>query len=239
MSAPEAFVLLTLPETTLTAPDVKESGTLNLVCVTVHHPDAPAEADRDVYLMMRVGDVETPIDPAGTIERTDEPGSRTYTFHSTDIYPADRVLKVPTKGSDQYLAEDLETFDSLLSQYGELRGANSTVPSRTPSPSSAAGEEKSADKPGNPTVYDGDLRGHIVAINQDTGEVIGQLDDKHFKLHEDPKMHEQGHEDDAVYIEVPENLTPAQEDANAMQMFIQAIPPDEQDWITKSATIVR
>jgi spartin len=224
---PEAFDLLTIPNATLTAPDVKESGTLHLVCVTVQHPDA-ADADRDVYLMMRVNNVETPIDPAGTIQRTDEPGSRTYTFHSTDIYPADRVVKVPTADSNQYLAEDLETFDNLLGQYSELRPGETSVP--VPAPVIDKGKDPETGE------YDQDLRGQLVAINEDTGEVIGQFDDTQFKLQEDPKMHEKGKENEPVYIEVSED---DEAGMTALELFARTIPPEEQDWITSGATVVR
>ena len=229
MSPPEAFVLLILPNATLTAFDSTETGPLHLACVTVQVPDA--EAGRDVYLMLRLNGTETPIDPAGTIQRTDTPGFRIYTFYSTDAYPAERVLRIPTAQSNQVLAEDLETFESLLAQYADFRGAPVSVPTGAP-----VVPDKGALHA--PDVY-GDLRGHLVAINEDTGEVIGQFDNSQFSLQEDPKMHERGHENDAVYIEVPDVGTPAERDATALQMFIRAVPPDQQDWITKSATVVR
>lgn len=229
MSPPEAFVLLTLPNATLTAFDSTESGALHLACVTVQVPDA--EAGRDVYLMLRLNGTETPIDPAGTIQRTDTPEFRIYTFHSTDTYPAERVLRISTAKSNQVLAEDLETFDSLLAQYADFRATPVSVPT-----DASVVADKSA--PHAPDVY-GDLRGHLVAINEDTGEVIGQFDNSQFSLQEDPKMHERGHENDTVYIEVPDVRSIAEQDATALQMFIRAVPPDQQDWITKSATIVR
>lgn len=225
MSPPEAFVLLSLPNATLTAFDATESGTLHLACVTVQVPDA--EDGRDVYLMLRLSGTETPIDPAGTIQRTDTPDFRIYSFRGTDTYPAERVLRISTAKPNQVLAEDLETFESLLAQYADFRGASVST--------SVVADKSTLHAP---NVY-GDLRGHLVAINEDTGEVVGQFDNSQFSLQEDPKMHERGHENDAVYVEVPDVGNPAERDANALQMFIRAVPPDQQDWITKSATVVR
>ena len=74
-------------------------------------------------------------------------------------------------------------------------------------------------------------------INEDTGEVVGEVEDR-FKIKEDPLMHEKGHEHDPVIIEVPEETT-RQADANVLEAFARIVPPEQRNWITSSANVVR
>jgi spartin len=48
-----------------------------------------------------------------------------------------------------------------------------------------------------------DFRGHLVMINEDTDEIINEIQDN-LQIHEDPSMYETGHRNDPVIIEVPE-----------------------------------
>ncbi|KAF8061667.1 hypothetical protein FPV67DRAFT_1631163 [Lyophyllum atratum] len=239
MATPEAFLLLTIPNTTLSAQGTTQSGTLNLECVTVQVPHASNPAARDVYLVLRLGLIETPIDPARVVQRTDGAGWRTYTFSGTESDPTEMVVSVspptPSENNNPHFMEDLETFETILAQYADLRGApdsvNVTNPINTPVGSSDIIGS------GFPGAH-GDLRGHLVVINQSNGEVVGQFDDSNFKVQEDPRLYQDGHENDAVIIEVPDSRPGEEQDATALQMFIRAVPPDQQDWITKSATVV-
>ncbi|KAF9464641.1 hypothetical protein BDZ94DRAFT_1256212 [Collybia nuda] len=239
MSAPEAFLLLTLANTTLsTSTGSSESGILNLECITIQIPGASTSADRDVYLILRLNSIETPIDPARTIHRTDGSGWRTYSFHGTDADPTELTVTIwpPTpSNSNSGFLEDLETFEGILAQYADLRGSSDSVNVTNPIPTTS--------NTGNVIGSDysrthSDLRGQLVVVNEDTGEVVGQFDDGKFKVQEDPRLREKGHENDAVVIEIPEPSDDPDDDANALKMFIRAVPPDQQDWITKSATIV-
>ncbi|GLB35503.1 putative senescence-associated protein [Lyophyllum shimeji] len=234
----EAFVLLTLPSATLSFHGASQTGTLALECVTLPVPHASTPVQRDVYLVLRLGTIETPIDPTRVVQRTDGAGCRTYTFAGTEADPAEMVVSVslPAPGENNpYFAEDLETFETILAQYTELRvspdSAYATHAGAVPSPKSGAG-------PGAVPGDSADLRGHLVVIDQADGEVLGQFDDTQFKVREDPALYERGHENDAVVIEVPDTRPGHEQDATALQMFVRAVPPEEQDWITKSATIV-
>lgn len=240
MSAPDAFLLLTLANTTLSTPVSSESGTLSLECITVQIPDAGASVDRDVYLILRLNSIETPIDPARIIHRTDGSGWRTYTFHGTEMDPTELTVTIwpptPSNSNSSFL-EDLETFEGILVQYADLRGSPNSVNVTNPISTTPSGGSNVIGS-GFPGAH-GDLRGQLVVVNEDTGEVVGQFDDGKFKVKEDPRLGEKGHENDAVVIEIPEASDDPDDDANALQMFIRAVPPDQQDWITKSATIVR
>jgi len=228
----EAFVLLTLPDTSLTSGGKTENGTLNLACVTLANPEATSNRDRDIYLVLRVNIAETPVDPNRIVQRTDTPVFRTYTFSGTQFDSLDITLrvKVPSRGSDPELLDKLDTFDNILEQYI----ADFRRPTSAPEPDAVALSKV-------PSSFDitrgeKDLRGHIVMINEDTGEVVGEVQDK-YKVHEDPSMYDKGRQNDPVVIEIPEPTT-TESDANALEAFAHLVPPDQHNWITKSASIV-
>jgi spartin len=235
MSIPEAFLLLTLENATVVTPTFSQSGILSLECVSVQIPEAPSPLDCDVYLILRVGSVETPIDPARVIHRTDGQGWRKYTFHSTevDLTEMNVTFSLPTdQKSGSVFMEDLEAFESILAQYADPRG----LPDSAGQTSYPVGGSD-AIGPGFPGGH-GDLRGHLVVINEDTGEVVGQFDDSKFNIQEDPKLQQRGHEGDIVIIEIPDAVQ-ADEGRTPMEIFVRTVPADQQDWITKSATLIR
>ncbi|KAI0831663.1 hypothetical protein BC628DRAFT_540139 [Trametes gibbosa] len=145
---PGAFVLLHIPDVTLSAGGVKESGTLALECVTLAPDDngktAPLAAslsadDRSLYLVLRLHSLELPLDPVWPISvHVANDGARTYTFQSTTVDPAQApspiYLTVPTPcRPDAHRAETIEAFDHILSQYADSDGLPPTPvsPSQT------------------------------------------------------------------------------------------------------------
>ena len=231
-TAAEAFLLLSLPKCTLSVKDYTETSPLGLQCVTVPLPDASSDFNMNVYLVLRLNMSETPIDPARIVHRTMTPATRVYTFNATSAEPDELVLTVSCPPGDKkssHLHEDLETFESILEQYAiEFRcsaspGTQTQIPSIPPP--TYVNDQKN-------------LHGHLVMINEDTGEIVGEVEDR-FRIQEDPMMYQQGHENDPVVIEVPDEGGLREEDANALAAFARIVPPDEQDWITKSATVVR
>ncbi|KAJ7090411.1 hypothetical protein B0H15DRAFT_930516 [Mycena belliarum] len=216
----DAFLLLSLSNCILVTDTTHQSGTLLLECVTIEVPDAPNTAPH-VYLVLRLNELEIPIDPTRVIRTTlSDSGSRTYTFLASEVDPVEMVLTVSiAKVPDPHFLEDVEIFESILAQYADLQGVFPQVMA-------------------NPNIYDKtdseELRGHLVLVDQDNGEVVGEFDRK-FLVQEDPMLSKKGHEADPVVIELNDG---DYDDANAMEMFARAIPPDQQDWITKGATII-
>ncbi|KAJ2931349.1 hypothetical protein H1R20_g5721, partial [Candolleomyces eurysporus] len=240
-SSPEAFALLVLADASLTSGGTRETGYLALECVTITHPGATSAQDRDVYLVLRVNTTETPLDPERIVQRSDTSGYRTYVFQGTPTDPVELTLsfKLPVpEGSNPAYLEDLETFEGILTQYhGDIRGA---APAQATSLSSVTPTGKPRSQGhiaiGGDTKNEQDLRGHLVMVDEKSGEVIGQVEDR-FRIREDPIMHTRGHENDPVIIEVSEE-TGAESDAHALEAFARIVPPDQQNWITKSATVV-
>ncbi|KAG5732746.1 hypothetical protein E4T56_gene16717 [Termitomyces sp. T112] len=238
MLNPEAFLLLTLPDTAVSFSGVIQTGVLSLDCVTVQVPNTSSPTDRDVYLVLRLGSIEIPLDPTRIIQRTNGQGHRVYTiFDATESGSSDIVVSValpsPPEANSVFL-EDLATFETILTQYvAEFRDAPGATDTKAP----ATLHAKELIGSGFPGAY-GDLRGHLVVVNEKNGEVVAQFDKSTLNLKEDPQLHEHGHENDTVIIEVPDDRPGDEQDATALQMFVRALPPDQQDWITKSATVV-
>jgi spartin len=213
MIHPQAFILLNLPNATLKAGNATYDGVLALECVTVsvsqtQSIQTPAQ---DVYLVLRLKSFETPIDPSGIIRCSVQNGIRRYSF--LDGSGEDVVVGLHEPGAHEpHIQEDLDTFDNILAQYTEFQ-----------IPQSHLATFSGSEKPEN-------LRGHLVLVNEDNGEVVGELDDK-LVIQEDPTLNDKN---DPVVIEIPEGT---QDGARAA--FVRAIPPEERDIILKGASLVR
>ncbi|KIM49553.1 hypothetical protein M413DRAFT_438742 [Hebeloma cylindrosporum] len=233
LSLPEAFVLLTLPNATLKSTGFAEVGVLNLECVTLPIPEAKSTEERTVYLVLRLNNSEIPIDPDRVVERSDVADMRTYTFAETPSDPTHLILTLKGPRSDAEFVERLNTFDNILEQYAvNFKGTSSANAGLGSAPAPPAFTTREIGS----VTSNKDLRGHLVMINEDTGEVVGEVEDR-FRIREDPVMYEKGHENEPVIIEVAEESN-VESDANALEAFARMVPPDQQNWITKSASIV-
>ncbi|TDL14306.1 hypothetical protein BD410DRAFT_846150 [Rickenella mellea] len=85
-------------------------------------------------------------------------------------------------------------------------------------------------KGAGPGLGDADLKGRLVLVDEDDGEVVGTLGDQ-FTITEDKGLREQGMEKDPVVVELPE-------DDAGRDVFVHAIPYEHQDVIMKGATLL-
>ncbi|KIK62436.1 hypothetical protein GYMLUDRAFT_96048 [Collybiopsis luxurians FD-317 M1] len=227
-SSLEGFVLLNLTGVTLYSRQSSHSqtGTLTVECISVP-PDVQAVLDRNIFLILRINADEIPLDPRRTITLTSEElegRGRTYIFSGTDSDPEELELYIPdiTLGTvndwTTQRREEVDTLDGILTEYANFRD-NSTP--ELPHKMSLM------DAPQN-------LRGHLVLVNEDSGEIIGEVDKK-ISVHEDGALSRptKGHEHDPVIIEMSE-----EEEEGAIVAFARNIPADQQDWMTKSAKLV-
>jgi len=195
-------------------------------------PDSKDDQDRNLYLVLRINSTEMPIDPSRIVRRFDEPGRRVYSFAGTQIDPSELVLTVALPSTEGELLDKIDAFDNIIEQYvTEFHGPSSPPQSDTIAGQSTTVNYKNGDSKK-------DLRGQLVMVNEDTGEVVGQVEDK-FKIEEDPIMHQKGHENDPVIIEVSEDYTTRESDADALKAFARIVPPEQRNWITSSANIAR
>lgn len=235
----EAYVLVTIPNATLTSPS---SGTLTgrvaLEYVTFTIP-ASASAARDVLLVLRLGDdpdgvsgFEAPLDPARTLTATVLPssGARRYVFHATRD-DAEFALTLPAPPE---AAEDVELFHSVLAGYAtDLRGGGGGEAVLRPAPPGAHYPQP-RQHVGVPAASWGpegeDLRGRFVLVNGDDGEIIGALDGS-VRVREDPSLGETGHENDPVVVELPEDVGGFRD----AEVLVRTVPPEDRDWMMRSA----
>lgn len=265
---PEAFVLLHIPEVTLSTSAASESGTLALECVTLAPNDADKDAplaaslsasDRSLILVLHLGSLELPLDPARPISlHIAQDGSRTYTFHSdTPATPADQepssirlTVPIPSR-PDPHRAETIEALDHILGQYADFDW-HADAHEHAPHPEAVP---VSAEQPQEPSTQD--LRGKLVLMDEQTGEVVGELPNK-VSIKEDPALAGQAKGKDGqpapVMLEMPPDMYDAYTGAGtsvvpyadetseldeAREIFVRVIPPEDQDWMTKSATLIR
>ena len=223
----DAFLLLSLPSATLERQRERPvTDSLYLECVT-----AP---DREMYLVIKLGYVQVAVDPHRRVIRSIKRDSHFYSFLSTDS-DSQFSLSIPLS-QDPVASQDLETFNHILTQY--LTGfSQERVPPLLPHLNSVDGLE-----------YE-DLRGHLVLVNESDGSVLGDLDHQ-FKISEDSALFRNLPEDAPVLIELPPDYdsatsvrtkVPGQEFVPfaARQAFVRAVPPEERDALTNTATLIR
>jgi spartin len=229
----EAYVLVTIPNATLTSPSSGTlTGRLALEYITF---SIPTTAARDVLLVLRLGDdpdgvsgFEAPLDPARTLMATVLPsGARRYIFHATQD-DAEFALTLPAP--PEAAKKDVELFHSVLAGYAtDVRGGGNATAEVAPG---AAQSRASWGPEGE------DLRGRFVLVNEEGGEIVGALDES-VRVREDPSLAEKGHENDPVVVEVPEDVDDPLEGLRNVEVLVRTVPPEERDWMMKSALFAR
>jgi spartin len=200
MDTEDTFLLLSIPQVTLTTSTSTYTDVLYLEFVTAPASGTSLFPDRDTYLVLRVSDHEFAIDPSCEISISIQPHARIYIFHTTGAEGRLEVA-IPELDTDG-LAQDLDTFDHILNQYyAQLpsKGANETAydvgakvdAMEVPTPA-LAGEDGDFE----------DMRGRLVVIDESDGRIIGELDDQ-LKIREDPTLNHGLSEDDPVILDLP------------------------------------
>ncbi|KAF9234489.1 hypothetical protein BU15DRAFT_78975 [Melanogaster broomeanus] len=186
----EAFTLLTLPNATLTSNGTTQSGPLELECISlavergkdVHDHDGPSP--HELYLIIRLRDLERPVDPSWPITFSANNAGRSYVFVTADGSTATLYAELIQPGGAHFG----EASDGMVSHEAP--------------------------------------RGRLVLVDEDNGEVVGELD-HNLRIHEDPALGARGAENDPVVIEIA--------DGTSQEAFACLIPPEDRDWITQSA----
>jgi spartin len=73
-------------------------------------------------------------------------------------------------------------------------------------------------------------------MDEDDGEIVGTLD-RSVRVYEDPSIGERGREQDTLVVEVPEGAD-TQDGLLEEEVLVSTIPPEERDWMVKSAVFV-
>ena len=244
----DAFLLLSLPRATLERQnDRPVTDSLFLECVTISAGRSPFP-DRDVYLVIRLGRLEIPVDPSRRVTASIGRDSHVYTFLATDSDPKFSIsIPFPV---NPVASQDLETFNHILTQYvtgfSEERDGqhiphqlDQKIDSSTAAPPAPAANELEYE----------DLRGHLVLINESDGTVLGDLDHE-FRITEDPTLIRDLPENAPVVIELPPDYDtatavrgkiPGEEfvPITTREAFVRAVPPEERDALTETAALIR
>ena len=141
------------------------------------NPFAPSPADppvptHDFWLVLKVGpSFEVPLIPNHPLVPVEQPTQGIqYSIASPNVKRATLTLTLPKPSSLADL-EDLDSFEVLIRQYGCL-GAEATALEGVevmPAQGSAASGSTNAPLPA-------DMRGKLVLVNEDNGEIIGEMD---------------------------------------------------------------
>lgn len=244
MRVGDAFLLLSLPRATLERrKDRAVTDSLFLECVTISAAQSPFP-DRDVYLLIRLGHLEIPVDPYRRVTASIRHDSHVYAFLATDSDP-EFSISVPFP-PNPVASQDLETFNHILTQYvagfSEERDGQH-VPHHL---------DRKFDRIASPNEHDHeyeDLRGHLVLINESDGTVLGDLEHE-FKITEDPALGQDLPENAPVVIELPPDYDtatairgkiPGEEfmPMTTREAFVRTVPPEERDALTNTATLIR
>jgi spartin len=246
----DAYVLVTIPSATLTSSSTGTlTGQLVLEYVTYDIPPT-AQVTQDVLLVLvlRSGNntvlFEAPLDPARALSVSSVPppssygvARRRYVFHATRD---DTEITVELPENNNNSVDDIELFHSVLVGYvtnvrvnGEQLQLQSSA---LPPPPSTRVAEAAAPVVGAGAA-DEDLRGRFVLMNEADGEIVGTLD-RSVRVIEDPSIGERGHEKDTLVVEVPEGAD-TQDALLEEEVLVSTIPPEERDWMVKTAVFVR
>jgi spartin len=245
MTGAEGFLLLTIDRASLssTSPNYPTIpiGLLSLECVTIPLSENADPSERDVWLVLRIDPSNQPptVSPTSTggglelaLPATQHiihnRSANTYTLPLTGpgaIYgDATLTVVLPTQPNPT-LQEDYETLEVIFAQYAVLQ---TITPPSGPPPTSAAGTPLPLD-------HDGDLKGRLILVDDENGQVIGELSEN-VQVHEDEAMKfpPRGHEKDPVVVELKD-----EKEGGRTGAFVHPVTVDESDFLLHSAGLVR
>ena len=246
MTGAEGLLLLTIDGASLSStspiyPTIPV-GLLSLECVTIPISEHGADpSEHDLWLVLRIdpsnqpGKVPTSSPDSGlelalpaTQQIIHNPSSNTYTLPLTGpgaIYGDTTLTIVLPTPSDSTLQEDYETLEVIFAQYAVLQ---TITPPSGPPPTSAAGTPL-------PVQHDGDLKGRLVLVDDENGQVVGELSEN-IQVHEDEAMRSppRGHEKDPVVVELRD-----EKEGGRTGVFVHPITVDESDFLMRTAGLVR
>ena len=132
-------------------------------------PSDPVVPTHDFWLVLHVGSsFEMPLVPETYLTPSSSSEGITYEIPSPHVPDASLHVVLPSPGSSADM-EDLDSFEVLLKQYGSLAKDSSALKNVVVPPLGSA-------KPGQQALAPENMRGKVVIMNEDTGEIVGELD---------------------------------------------------------------
>lgn len=187
-------------------------------------PNDPKVPTHDFWLVLRVGPTfEMPLMPEQFLNPVEDVSTGvSYTIPSPHIPNASLRLTLPLPSSAADM-EDLDSFEVLLRQYGSIRAEETALANVSAVP---MGAKDSAPLPE-------EMRGRLVLVNQDNGEVVGQLDEG-LDVEADKQI-ANDNKNKPVVLDFGNEIA-----GYAPKVKVQTVPEDElDDWMLKSAHTLR
>ncbi|WVQ80814.1 hypothetical protein IAT38_002921 [Cryptococcus sp. DSM 104549] len=224
---------------------VLAKGQLRLQCVSLPipaeigyqtaNPFAPSPSDppvptHDFWLMVHVGATfEMPAIPEQLFKPQPDNDGITYAVASAHVPGASILFTLP-KPTSAAAAEDLQSFETLIRQYGCL-AEDATALSGVAMPSQAGGGPSSVNYLGSsPPPAPEELRGRLVLVNEDNGEIIGEMDQR-LDVEEDGKI-AGGAKNQPVMLDFEQ----LREGQDALRVKVKTVPAEElDDWMLRGA----
>jgi spartin len=155
----------------------------------------------------------------------------TYSVPSPNVSSASLLVTLPLPASAADM-EDLDSFEVLLRQYGSLDEGVTALADLT-APNLGSGAGAGAGPVGNEPLAE-ELRGRLVLINEDTGQVVGELEQS-MSAEEDRQV-AAGDKDKPVVLD----FGPMVEGYAGRMVKVATVPDDEMDdWMLKGAHHIR
>lgn len=197
-------------------------------------PNDPKVPTHDFWLVLRVGPTfEMPLMPeqyltpapsasASAGEVAGKGAGVGYIIPSPHVPNASLRLTLPLPSSAADM-EDLDSFEVLLRQYGSIRADETALADVSAVP---MGAREDAPLPE-------EMRGRLVLVNQDNGEVVGQLDEN-IDVEADKQV-ANDKTNKPVVLDFGNEIA-----GYAPKVKVQTVPEDElDDWMLKSAHTLR
>ena len=102
------------------------------------------------------------------------------------------------------------------------------LPPRSPSPG------PSHEKSYNNQPFHEDLRGRLVLVDENDGQLVGTLGEQ-YNIREDNALRARGHEKDPVIVDIPAD----DDTSHATNVFVYPVPYEHQGTIMKTAALMR
>lgn len=190
------------------------------------NPFAPSPSDppvptHDFWLVIKFleSSFELPLIPTQQMNISRSAGEIGYSIPSNEIKGASLLLRFPAP-KDGVEVEEVQGLEDLLYQYGCLDRDLSAL----------------GGTPGvEPANQPADMRGKLVLINEDSGQVLGEIDQS-LDIEEDRKVGEDGREKQPVVLDFGAVVNGQM----VGEVVVKTVPEDElDDWMLRGAHFLR
>ncbi|KAK4688516.1 spartin, partial [Tremellales sp. Uapishka_1] len=232
----DGYLLLSIQHASVQQTMVLAKGEFQLQCVsmaippTIGHqtanPFSPSPSDpkvptHDFWLVIHVGPTyELALNPDQQIDISPSKDAIRYEILS-NVPNGSLILSLPLPSSNADM-EDLESLEILLHQYGSLSASKSGLVNVS---APVLGANPVGDELLGP-----EFRGKLVLVNQDNGQVIGELEQS-LSAEEDQKLAREGRNQPVML-----DFGQITETGLARSVVVKTVPQDEMDdWLLKGA----